>query len=134
MPTGEEFRRVLLLRGKCDTLAHLLLQLYSYATDQGWDATRKCALLNLAVKAVGELVSSHSKEGFLEALAKACRLVGRRDGNYQRLFHEAQVAELNGLLKDQLLPYYELYRITFDRHFHFRLQTNTKQAVEEVDE
>jgi hypothetical protein len=83
---------VLLLRGKCDTLAHLLLNLYSQATDRAWDATRKCALLNLTMRTVSELVGSHSKEGFLEALEKACRMVGRRDGNYQRLFDEPQVA------------------------------------------
>jgi hypothetical protein len=38
------------------------------------------------------------------------------------------------MLQDQLLPYYELYRITFDRHFHFRLQTATKQPVTELAE
>jgi hypothetical protein len=107
-------------------LAELFLKLYSSATDFEWDITKKCGLLNLTLKAVGDLVKSHSKEDFVEMLGKETELTGRRDGNYKRMFDELEIGHLQQILRDNLLPYYELYRIIFDRHFHFRLETNKK--------
>lgn len=62
LSTTEQFRQVLLQRSKSsETLAELLLRLYSSATDDWWDVTKKCGLLNLTLKVVGDLVKSHSK-------------------------------------------------------------------------
>jgi hypothetical protein len=64
-----------------------MLKLYSFATDSQWDITMKCGLLNLALKVLGDLVKSHSKEDFMEKLKRECELTGKRDGSYKRLFN-----------------------------------------------
>jgi hypothetical protein len=51
-------------------LAELILKLYSFATDSQWDIIMKCGLLNLALKVLGDLVKSHSKEDFMEKLKR----------------------------------------------------------------
>jgi hypothetical protein len=67
-------------------------------------------------------------------LKKQTELAGRRDGNYKLLFSSTEIDNIRNVLKEKLLPFYELYRIIFDRHFHFRLETSQKDIVRELNE
>lgn len=108
--------------------------MYSFATDCGWDVNKKCGLLNLSLKVLEDLVKSHSKEDFVDLLRRHTELASRRDGNYKQLFNEKDIFEIRSMLNLHLLPFYELYRIILDRHYHFRLETIQKDIVEELKE
>lgn len=116
------------------TLAEFFFALYSFATECEWDVNKKCGLLNLSLKVLEDLVKSHSKEDFVDLLRKHTELASRRDGNYKQLFNEKDIYEIISLLYRHLLPFFELYRIILDRHYHFRLETVQKDIVEELKE
>lgn len=115
-------------------MAEFFFALYSFATECEWDVNKKCGLLNLSLKVLEELVKSHSKEDFVDLLRKHTELASRRDGNYKQLFNERDIYEIRSLLNHHLLPFFELYRIILDRHYHFRLETIQKDVVEELKE
>lgn len=70
----------------------------------------------------------------MDLLRKHTELASRRDGNYKQLFNERDIYEIRSLLNHHLLPFFELYRIILDRHYHFRLETIQKDVVEELKE
>lgn len=62
-------------------------------------------------------------------IERQIQLIGRRDGNFKKIFDEFQLLDIRKLIYEKVMTYYDLFRIIFDQNTYFQMVVDDRELV-----